>query len=131
MHRILTCLIVLFLFSITARAQDAVVKGSTTETFVAAKFFIDNARWKNVPFFLFVALLTVLYIANGHYADKNIRKINATAKHLKEMEYEFKTVKRDVIFRSKESELVKAVEPLGLKELAAPPLKIGDSTAEN
>jgi predicted membrane protein len=66
-------------------------------------------RWivKNIPFFLFTALLTVLYIANGHYADKNIRKINATAKHLKEMEYEFKTVKQDVIFRSKESELVK------------------------
>lgn len=87
-------------------------------------------RWivKNIPFFLFTALLTVLYIANGHYADKNIRKINATAKHLKEMGYEFKTVKRDVVFRSKESELVKAVEPLGLKELTAPPMKIGDST---
>ena len=38
------------------------------------------------------------------------------------MEYEFKTIKRDVIFRSKESELVKAVEPLGLKELIAPPM---------
>ena len=90
-------------------------------------------RWivKNIPFFLFSALLTVLYIANGHFADKNIRKINATAKHLKEMEYEFKTVKRDVIFRSKESELVKAVEPLGLKELSAPPMKIGDSTTNN
>ena len=86
-------------------------------------------RWivKNIPFFLFTALLTVLYIANGHYADKNIRKINATEKHLKEMEYEFKTVKRDVIFRSKESELVKAVEPLGLKELTVPPMKIGDA----
>ncbi len=87
-------------------------------------------RWivKNIPFFLFIALLTVLYIANGHYADKNIRKINATSKHLKEMEYDFKTVKRDVTFRSKGSELVKAVEPLGLKELTAPPMKIGDST---
>lgn len=90
-------------------------------------------RWivKNIPFFLFVAMLTVLYIANGHYADKAIRKINATEKHLKEMDYELKTVKRDVIFRSKESELVKAVEPLGLKELIAPPLKIGDSTHGN
>ena len=90
-------------------------------------------RWivKNIPFFLFIGLLTVLYIANGHFADKNIRKINATAKHLKEMEYEFKTVKRDVIFRSKESELVKAVEPLGLKELKAPPMKIGDSSKSN
>ena len=86
-------------------------------------------KWivKNIPFFLFIGLLTVLYIANGHYADKTIRKINATAQRLKEMEYEFKTVKRDVIFRSKESELAKAVEPLGLKELVAPPIRIGDS----
>ena len=77
---------------------------------------------------MFLAILTVLYIANGHYADKTIRKINALDKHLKEMEYEFKTIKRDLIFRSKESELVKAVEPIGLKELLAPPMKISDST---
>ena len=87
-------------------------------------------KWivKNIPFFLFLAILTVLYIANGHYADKTIRKINALDKHLKEMEYEFKTIKRDLIFRSKESELVKAVEPIGLKELLTPPMKLSDST---
>jgi len=92
------------------------------------KWFYYKWIVKNIPFFLFAALLMVLYIANGHFADKNIRKINSTAKHLKEMEYEYKTVKRDVTFRSKESELAKAVEPLGLKELTAPPLKLQDST---
>lgn len=92
------------------------------------KWFYYKWIVKNIPFFLFAAMLTVLYIANGHFADKNIRKINATAKHLKEMEYEFKTVKRDVIFRSKESELAKAVEPLGLKELVAPPMKLQQDT---
>lgn len=34
------------------RNEDQVPSGSTTETFVAAKFFIDNKRWKGVPFFL-------------------------------------------------------------------------------
>jgi hypothetical protein len=92
------------------------------------KFIYQKWIVKNIPFFLFLAILTVVYIANGHYADKTLRKINALDKHLKEMEYEFKTVKRDVIFRSKESELVKAVEPLGLKELVTPPMKISDST---
>ena len=89
-------------------------------------------RWivKNIPFYLFAAVLAILYIANGHYADKTIRKINSTARHLKEMEYEFKTVKRDVIFRSKESELAKAVEPLGLKELMAPPVRLTDTLTE-
>jgi predicted membrane protein len=82
---------------------------------------------KNIPFYLFGATLAIIYIANGHYADKTIRKINATAKHLKEMEYEYKTIKQDVIFRSKESELAKAVEPLGLKELVVPPVRLIDS----
>jgi glucose-6-phosphate 1-dehydrogenase len=34
------------------RNEDRVPSGSNTETFVAAKFFIDNKRWKGVPFFL-------------------------------------------------------------------------------
>ena len=34
------------------RKEDHVVSSSTTETFVAAKFYIDNKRWKGVPFFL-------------------------------------------------------------------------------
>jgi len=53
-----------------------------------------------------------------------------TEKNLKEMEYEFKTVKQEVIFRSKESELAKAVEPLGLKPLMVPPVRIVDTLTE-
>ena len=66
---------------------------------------------------MFLALLAVVYIYNGHYADKTIRNINQTAKEVKELQYEYKTVKSEVMFRSKQSELAKAVEPLGLKEL--------------
>jgi hypothetical protein len=35
---------------------------------------IFSYRWivKNVPFFLFLAVLAVVYIYNGHYADKTI-----------------------------------------------------------
>lgn len=86
-------------------------------------------KWvvKNIPFYFFISAIAIVYIANGHYADKTMRKINTTAKHLKEMEYEFKTVKQDVIFRSKESELAKAVEPLGLKPLLVPPFRLVDT----
>lgn len=107
-------------------------KQSKIKEFRKRKGLLYN-RWivKNIPFYLFASALTVIYIANGHYADKMIRKTNSTAKHLKEMEYEFKTVKRDVIFRSKESELAKAVAPLGLKELTMPPVRLTDSSARN
>ena len=81
-------------------------------------------KWvvRNIPFFLFLTLLAVLYIYNGHYADKLVLKISTTEKQIKELQYEYKTIKSDVIFRSKASELIKAVEPLGLKELTEPPV---------
>jgi len=88
------------------------------------RMFYYNWIVRNVPYFLFIAVITTIYIANGHYANKTIRKISATEKKLKEMDYEFKTAKRQVIFMSKESELAKAVEPIGLKELTTPVIKI-------
>lgn len=89
-----------------------------------------NYQWivKNMPFFIFLSMLAVLYIYNGHYAEKKIKDINKTARELKELQYEYKTIKSELMFQSKQSEIVRAVEPLGLKELTQPPMKIGDST---
>ena len=86
---------------------------------------------KQIPFFFFLALLAVIYIYNGHYADKTIRNINRTAKEVKELQYEYKSIKGEVMFRSKQSELVKAVEPLGLKELTGTPVVLKDSIGNN
>lgn len=91
------------------------------------RFFHYRFIVKNIPFFLFLAALAVLYIYNGHYADKLIRKIATSEKNIKELEYEYKSVKSEVIFRSKASELVKAVEPLGLRELSKPPIELTDT----
>ena len=90
---------------------------------------IFSYRWitRNIPFFLFLAGLAVIYIYNGHYADKTIRSINKVSKELKELHYEYKTLKSEVMFRSKQSELAKAVETLGLKELVVPPIVLRDS----
>ena len=83
---------------------------------------------KNLPFFLFLTLLAVIYIYNGHYADKVVRNIGKTNNELKELQYEYKTLKSEVMFRSKQSELAKAVEPFGLKELTIPPMLLIDSS---
>ncbi|MBI1342339.1 MAG: hypothetical protein GC171_05305 [Terrimonas sp.] len=92
---------------------------------------LDWKRWLNyssivrqLPFFLFLTLLAVIYIYNGHYADKTIRKINSTAREVKELQYEYKTLKGEIMGQSKLSELVKAVEPLGLKEMQEPPVVV-------
>jgi Bacteriodetes cell division protein (FtsL-like) len=88
-----------------------------------------NHQWvvRNIPYFLFLSVLAVLYIYNGHFSDSTIKSINKTSKELKEAQYEYKSLKSEVMFRSKQSELAKAVEPLGLKELMQPPLILKDS----
>jgi len=90
-------------------------------------------RWvmKNITFFLFLAALAVIYIYNGHYADKISRDINRTNKELKELQYEYKTLKSEVMFRSKQSELARAVDPFGLKQLTQPPYILVDSIKKN
>jgi len=91
-----------------------------------------NHQWmvKNIPFFLFLSTLAIIYIFNGHYSDKTIKNINKTSKELKELQFEYKTIKSEVMFRSKQSELAKAVAPLGLKELTEPPFVIRDSVGD-
>ncbi len=89
-----------------------------------------NYQWivKNVPYFLFLSVLAVFYIANGHYADNTIRNINKTTKQLKEQEYEYKTLNGKLMFQNRLSEVAKTVEQIGLKENIQQPILLTDST---
>jgi hypothetical protein len=79
---------------------------------------------QNLPFLLFLAVLALVYIANSHLAEKKVRRINKLSKEIKELKWEYLSVKSELMFRSKLSEVSKTVEPLGLKELNAPPQRI-------
>ena len=76
-----------------------------------------NYEWivKNIGFFLFLSLLAVLYIANGHLADKTIRRINSINNELKELQFTYKTLKSELMYKTEESQIVKLVDPMGLK----------------
>ena len=89
-----------------------------------------NYQWivKNVPYFLFLSVLAIIYIANGHYADNTIRNINKTTRQLKEQEYEYKTLNGKLMFQNRLSEVAKATEQIGLKENIQQPIKLVDST---
>ncbi len=75
-----------------------------------------QTKWinANLFFFLYIALLAVVYIAYGHWTDKTLRSINKTETELKDYQYEYKTVKSEVMKLSEEGEVLKKAEPLGL-----------------
>jgi predicted membrane protein len=87
---------------------------------------ILNYQWivMNIPFFLFLAFLAILYIANGHLADKTIRQINTTKKELKELQFEYKTLKAELMRRSRAIEIENAVAPFGLVVAKEMPIRI-------
>lgn len=91
------------------------------------RWFNSQLIVRNVPYFLFLAGLAILYIYNGHYSDNTIKDLSRISKDIKELQFEYKTLKSDVMLQSKQSELVKAVEPLGLKTLTEPPYILKDS----
>jgi len=81
---------------------------------------------------MFLALLAVLYIANGHWADNIIRDINITAKQVKDMEYEYKNLKSLEMYKTRESQVREAALALGLKASEVPPVKlVTDTTTGN
>jgi len=95
-----------------------------------SKWLFINQVWlvKNVPFFLYLSVLAVAYIYNVHHAEKAIKDINKTTRDLKNQQYEFKMVMSDWMFITQQSEVVKAVEASGIREILEPPIAIQDST---
>ena len=100
------------------------------------KLFTEGAVSKEaatamMPFLIFLSLLTMLYIANSHMAVKNIRDIDKLNKEVKELSWEYKSLKADLMFKSKLTEVAKKVDTLGIKELTEPPKKIIVSSDEH
>jgi hypothetical protein len=109
--------------------QEKITTSLSGDKFDWKKYFNYDNIVKNIPFIFFLSLIAVAYIYNGHYADKLSRRISTSEKNVKELEYEYKTIKSEVIFRSKPTEMINAVAPMGLKELKVPPVVLIDSSA--
>jgi hypothetical protein len=100
-----------------------------SENLLFKKLFTEGVVSKEyatqmLPYIIFLAMLCMLYIANSHMAIKNIRKIDQLNKEVKELSWEYKSLKADLMFKSKLTEVAKKVDTLGIKELTEPPKKI-------
>lgn len=79
---------------------------------------------KYLPKILFVLALGILYISNTHYAEKTVRGINAVQADVEDLRADYTTLKADLMFASKQSEVARKVKDHGLEESSTPPFKI-------
>lgn len=87
-------------------------------------YFEDGFPVKYLPKILFCFILCLLYIGNSHYAEKTIRKIDRIQSEVEDLRADFTTLKSDVMFASKQSEVARRVKALGLEESLKPPFKV-------
>lgn len=87
--------------------------------------------YKNLPFLYFLGFLAILYIGNAHYAEKNYRKVASLKKEIKELRWQYLSIKADVMYTSTQSQMEKrvAANNIGLRDDG--PKKILHSTEDN
>jgi hypothetical protein len=87
-------------------------------------YFEEGFPVQYLPKILFVMLLSLIYISNTHYAEKATRQIDKAQTEVEDLRADYTTLKSDVMFASKQSEVARRVKSLGLKESLNPPFKV-------
>jgi hypothetical protein len=93
---------------------------------INGNFLTNQSSIKQAPFVMFLTIVALFYISNSYYAERKIRQINKINNELKELRSEYITSKSKLMFVSKQSEVAKTAESMGLtiKESTTPPGKI-------
>ena len=84
----------------------------------------DGLPVKFFPYVLFLFLLALIYIGNGHYAEKSIRKINRLEIEVEDLRADYTTLKAEYMLMGKQSEIAEKSGEIGLNESMEPPYKI-------
>ncbi len=98
-------------------------KKSPIQSIIAS---LTKTDWivNNLGFVGFLAILALMYIFNAHYSEKKVRQIQAMEKEIKELRWQYTSLRAQVMFNSMQSEIAKEVEGIGLKNKDATVKKI-------
>ncbi len=99
-------------------------KKKTFRDYTALGAILSNLILKNLPFVLFLGFLTMIYIANVHYAERNVREIERLQNQIKELRWEYMSIKSELMFNTKQTEVSKKVRDLDISRLNNKPKKI-------
>jgi hypothetical protein len=91
---------------------------------LGGNFLKRESTLRLLPFFLFLTMVSMFYIANTYYAEKKERDIQALRKSLKELRYEYITTRSELMNQSQQSEVARRLEALHIKESRVPPVKV-------
>jgi len=92
--------------------------------------FKEGLPVKYVPYVFFVSVFIIAYIWNAHTSDKLVRHIEKLKTEVNDLRADYTTLKAELMFKSKQSEVAKEVQSLGLEESMVPPQKLNTEELE-
>ena len=87
-------------------------------------YFEEGFPVQYLPKIMFVMLIGLLYISNTHYSEKTVRRIDHVQSEVEDLRADYTTLKSDLMYASKQSEVARKVKVIGLKESLNPPTKV-------
>lgn len=88
------------------------------------KVFENGLPVQYLPRVIFITAILIFYIGNTHHAERTVRKIDKMKNEVANIRADYTTMKADLMFASKSSEVAKRVAPWGLEESLTPPTKV-------
>lgn len=97
--------------------------------FIEQKLDISALIGENVPVkfvlpLLYASFLAMVYIWSNYKAEYTIRKIDRIQQEVEDLRADVTTLEAEYMYASKQSEVAKKIQPLGIVEIEEPPQKI-------
>ncbi|MBI3512351.1 MAG: hypothetical protein HY064_16945 [Bacteroidetes bacterium] len=106
------------------KSSGANIVTRTVGSVMSGAFLSRESTLRTLPFIFFLTFIALLYIANGYYAEEQIRKLNTLTNDIKELRSEYIDSKSDLSCASQRSPIVARAQALGLKDSVGSLLKI-------
>ncbi len=90
--------------------------GRATQEVLGGGLLENDRNFSIFPYLLFLTFLAFVYITNDYMVESKVRKISHLEKELRELRYEYVSVKSNLMSISKQSQLEKRLEHIGIKE---------------
>lgn len=111
---------------IQSKDEFGEIKSISFRDIINGRIFTRAMVIRQMPFFIYLAFIGFFYIGNHYKMEELMRKVAVLNKDLKELRYEAITTSSELMFMSKQSEVLKKIRSknLDLEELTEPPRKL-------
>lgn len=111
---------------VNEKEEQKVKKNYSFKEVLTGSILAKKSVVNQLPFIIFIAVLGIIYIANRYHAEHLLRETVKMQEELDELRAESITVASELMFASRQSQVIKLVQEnnLGLKEATIPPKRV-------